>query len=650
MKKIFCLLFILFPFFTSIKVVAQDKGVYKQMDKHELNLERKVDSLKGLVFDDKYKEIKNNSDIMRIYADLNLDSALVYANKEILLAGQIGDPDGVANARISSSTILYQMGKYESAINLLLDNRRERDKINDTLMARTESGLSNMFIITEEFDKSIKATHAAIKTFEQLKDSNNVGFSYISLAEVYSLALGNNKDAIVYIKKSITFLNAKDATKEYLIAALITYGDLSVLEGDYEIALITYLEAEQIAVNNNEYWYFQNILTCLGKVYYFKKEHEKSISYLEKSMSRDAGNVTNQSLGYKYLAQNYKDMGKPKKAIPYFNLCLQIEQRHDLVNSYRVQLVACYVQISEYKKAFEIQEQIIVSRDSINELKQKEKVTEIVEKYENDKKQQEINTLSIEKELQDNQIEQQQIVLFGIIAFFLLLIGIGFYWYKARIKLRETTQNLEKTQLQQRFLRTQLNPHFFFHALTSIESYIYSNDKIKAAGFLQSFSKLMRNILESSDVDFVPLQNDIDFIEKYIELQQLSNSFQFNYQINISPNLNAQDILVPPMLIQPFVENAILHGALSREDGLVEIDYAKNGNQVEITITDNGEGESQISKSSSKLHRSMSGGITEERIKILKETHGMEISYQPIYSTENNIGKSVVFNIPLGFK
>jgi tetratricopeptide (TPR) repeat protein len=629
---------------------AQAQDIVTRVDEYSLSLERTVDSLKSLSFNNKYDEIENIRHIISLYRDLSNDSALVYSNKELELAQQMDDYDELAAARITSSSILNQLGEFDVAKNILSYNMRESKRINDTLMAFTESALSNILLNTEEYDQAIIEGIAAAEAFEQLKDSSNAGFTYITIAEVYSLALDNQEESIINIKKAIRFLNAKSASKEYLIAALITYGDLSITAKDYETALRVCLEAEQIAINYNEYWYFPDIMTKLGEVYYYRKEHKKSISYLEKAANRMESNGTSEAYRYEFLGLNYKALDQPRKAISYFNLCLEYEQNPRQLNNYREYLVACYLQISDYETAFNIQQEVTSYKDEFNASQQKEKVTEVIEKYGNEKKQQEINILSIEKSLQQNRIKQQQFILYGIIGFFLLLIALGLFWFRTRTKLKETNQNLETAQLQQRFLRTQLNPHFFFHALTSIESYIYSNDKNQAASYLRSFSKLMRNILEFSDVNFISLEKDIDFIKKYIELQRLSHDFKFESKINISKELNMADIYLPPMLIQPAVENAILHGALSVENGVITIDYVLNKSQLEIRISDNGKTKTDASFAASKLNRSMSTDITVKRINNIDQVHGAKIIYKTYEPVEHKDGSAVMFSFPVQFR
>ncbi len=628
--------------------LTAQNDVKQQIDRHKTNLEHKLDSLKKLTFKDKKSELKNSRNILRIYASLDLDSALVYAKQELRLAEEIGEPDMIGKARFNCSNILNQQGDFLTAKELL--NKNKKENINDTLMALTESALSNIQINTEEYDKAIASGFLAVDLFKSLKDSNNTGFTYVSIAEVYFLALNDEENAMTYINEAIRFLQAQSSSKEYLIAALLTHGDLLVKRNDFNEALNTYKDAEEVAIKYNEYWYFSDIMTKLGKVYYYKKKHKTSIDYLEKAVSDLENNGTSLASRFEYIGLNYKALNQPKKAIGYFNLCMKYEEKPSVLNFYREHLVDCYQKISDYEKALEIQQEITASITDINENMQSVKVSEIVEKYENKKKQQEIETLSIEKALQQKQIQQQQFFIFGTLAFFSIIIAFGIFWYRSRLKLKEAGQKLETTLLQQRFLRTQLNPHFFFHALTSIEGYIYENEKEKAAAFLQRFSLLMRETLEFSDVDFISLQDDMAFIRKYIDLQQLSHNFQFDYTINISDDLNPEQISVPPMLIQPVVENAILHGALNTEQGNVTIDYIRHKEHIEIRVSDNGIIKKESDHSPDKPNRSMSLDITKKRIKNIREVHRLDISYTPLYSDNDQTNSSVSFSIPLEFK
>ena len=171
----------------------------------------------------------------------------------------------------------------------------------------------------------------------------------------------------------------------------------------------------------------------------------------------------------------------------------------------------------------------------------------------------------------------------------------------------------------------------------------------QAAEFLQNFSKLMRQVLESSDMDFITLQEEIHFMKRYLELQHLNHENKFDYTLEVDEDLNPKEFFVPPMLTQPFIENAIIHGALKTEKGLVYIKISKNNEQVIIQIIDNKQTVSSKPQEHKKLNRSMSTDIVKQRIENLRQTHDFQITYtiENPMSDPHKTGTTVTFSIPL---
>lgn len=629
----------------SVLLVAQDDDDAATAAQHNLRLAHKADSLKSLKFSDKRKQLLNFRDILRVYRDLDIDSALVYADKALAVSQALADPREIATARINGASMHLQAGGNATALALLLENRTLQ--ISDTLVAHTESLLSDVYQRTEQYDKAIVSGFAAAHAFERFHDSVNTGFCYLLLGRTYVDALDSIDKGLEAIGQARVFFRCTTTPTEYTISGLLLEADVSVMAEHYDVALARYLEAQQLATDAELLIYFPGVRFGLGKVYYFQQEYRKSIAVLLQAVDKQANSATVASQLYKYLGLNYRDLGEPENAIPYFELCLQEGLTVDYKNEFRGYLVGCYQQTADYQTAFELQQAIITSRDSLAESEQKAKVTEIIERYESEKKQLKIENLKQENIAKESRIAQQYYVIWGVVALALLL-GIGGYlWLRVRQKLREGVANMETARLQQRFLRTQLNPHFFFHALSSIEGYIYTNEKKSAAAFLRNFSKLMRHILESSDRDFISLQEDVDMIREYLILQQLNNDFKFEYDIQVSDELNLAGLKIPPMLIQPFVENAILHGALNAEAGLVTLRYALMNERLHISIDDNGPGPTASARDHGTLHRSMSVDIVKQRIRNLSEVHGIEIHYSIEASEQAATGTCVVCDLPL---
>lgn len=196
------------------------------------------------------------------------------------------------------------------------------------------------------------------------------------------------------------------------------------------------------------------------------------------------------------------------------------------------------------------------------------------------------------------------IILFGLLAFFIY-----------RQKLKKEKERKVKLNLELRSIRSQLNPHFVFNALSSIQGLINTNEINKANQYLSEFSNLLRESLKSSDKDFTPLTNEIQIIESYIKLEQLRFGFQNN--IRVDSSINSSEIKIPSLLIQPIIENAVKHGVAGmREKGRIEINFYREKEFLLIEIKDNGSG-FDISKSNDGFGLK----LTRERIILLNQTN-----------------------------
>jgi LytS/YehU family sensor histidine kinase len=220
------------------------------------------------------------------------------------------------------------------------------------------------------------------------------------------------------------------------------------------------------------------------------------------------------------------------------------------------------------------------------------------------------------------------------------------YWN--RLKL----QQLQKeTEMSQTLLRSQMNPHFIFNAMTVIQSYIYENDPAKSSKFLVNFSRLMRLILENSSKEFISLETEVEILQKYLTTLKLRFEDRFNFEITIDKNLS--ETLIPPMITQPFIENSIEHGQLHTiENGFINVHFSRLDSMLKIQISDNGIGRKKASQNKkSKEHHSMAMNITEERIDILNKKYQskgkLEISD---FDKINETGTFVHIEIPLKFK
>ncbi len=245
----------------------------------------------------------------------------------------------------------------------------------------------------------------------------------------------------------------------------------------------------------------------------------------------------------------------------------------------------------------------------------------------------------------------QTIWFYGFSGF--LIAGIFAVWYRERLqkKQHELEISTQIKDLEAAALRAQMNPHFIFNSLSSIQHFIAENDKDAAISYLAKFARLVRLALHGSVDGQHTLREEIEMLEYYLALEKLRFRGKFNFLIKIADEIDPDDISIPPMLIQPFVENALLHGMKNKTvGGRIEITFALKDNILKASITDNGPGiHSIFSKADGEGHKSVGMTLTKHRLEILSE-QGIKDSYmiQEIKSDDGTvIGTSVTLSIPL---
>lgn len=215
---------------------------------------------------------------------------------------------------------------------------------------------------------------------------------------------------------------------------------------------------------------------------------------------------------------------------------------------------------------------------------------------------------------------------FITLAFILLaaLIYIGLRWLLMRLRKGDIIEK-KMVYLERSALLSQMNPHFIFNSLNSIQSYIANNENDKANRFLAKFSRLIRAMLNHSRSAKVTLQDEIDSLALYLDMEKMRFKEKFTYSITVDDEIDSHDIELPPMLIQPYLENAIIHGLAKKGGpGRIELFYLLHGNYLVVTVTDNGIGIEQSKKLNSginsSLHKSVGMTITQKRLELLDDT------------------------------
>jgi len=233
----------------------------------------------------------------------------------------------------------------------------------------------------------------------------------------------------------------------------------------------------------------------------------------------------------------------------------------------------------------------------------------------------------------------------------LLLAGMIYALYRYRVnqirKKEKLKSEYEKkiANVEMSSLLAQMNPHFLFNSLNSIDSYIIRNESGKASEYLNNFARLMRLILQNSRSNYISLKDELEALDLYMQMESLRFRNKFEYAIHVAEGLDTSGLVIPPMLIQPYVENAIWHGLMHKEDGhpgKVEISVSGDEHKILCVIQDNGigRGKAEEIKASKTTNRKRSMGmqITNDRIDMINKLYGSNtrVEIRDLFDTEGN--------------
>jgi two-component system, LytTR family, sensor kinase len=250
-----------------------------------------------------------------------------------------------------------------------------------------------------------------------------------------------------------------------------------------------------------------------------------------------------------------------------------------------------------------------------------------------------------ESDLQKDVLGSQKTLIYLLCA--VLLIGLFVLFYIIRVSKQRRIAN---QQLALRSLRSQMNPHFIFNALNSVNSFISTSDERSANRFLTEFSTLMRTVMENSEYDFISLTKELEIIKIYAELEHFRFNDKFSYQLNVDDNLDIEGYMLPPMLIQPYIENAIWHGLRYKETkGELIISFLSEEGKLKITIQDDGIGRQkskEIKTKNQKLNKSTALKNINAQVKLFGDLHKIKIEVLINDLHEDGSGTVVSLLIP----
>jgi len=525
-------------------------------------------------------------------------------------------------------------------------------------------------------------TQQTLETAEKTGYQKGVLLAYERLALINQYSFSNPYKALSYYQKALSVAENNPGLNSFKWGIMGGIATIYYEQEEYDLALRSFRE---IFLNNKD---LELTATAnIANVYGAMEKVDSAIYHYQKALEYKQldENPTFKANLFSNLSLMYEKAGNAELALNY------AEKSLALVNIHGIEFVRptayanasmAYLKANDYKKAeyyareslkfSELQgnlflqksawgtlsEVLAVKKDYSNALKAHIKYSVLKDSLNNQNRRVEINRKQMEFDFEkERAFAQAEIARQTTIKKVTLLSGLGllialilgFILYKRRRDTLEQKKEAEFNALvsdtELKALRSQMNPHFIFNSLNSIGDYILKNDNKSAQDYLVKFAKLMRNVLENSEHKEIPLSEELKFIELYLQVETKRLPGKFSYIINVENELDTENTLVPPLILQPFIENSIWHGFKEKENqGNIVIDFKIKNDMLLCSVDDNGVGSNKNEAVSNK--KSLGIAITENRIKILnkqKKAHGN----LQIFSKPHNAGTRVEVSLPL---
>lgn len=475
------------------------------------------------------------------------------------------------------------------------------------------NGIGNLYQSLEQYDQAIAQFRRALKSEEELGNKLGLAINHQNIGHCLE-AKGDLESALENYRKSLAY--NEEIHSEY--GSIICKNSLAqiYLKQDMPYAALVLLEPLIDASQRiGDFFITASIFINTGWAYTKLRNYDKAHDYIEKGL---------------YMAIN---RNMPSTILYGYQKLSDLE----------------YIR-GDFKKAYEYYKKVNEYQDEISSATNLRYMTEIIKRYETDKKNNQIAVLAKQNEIVRLRLKKNQTTLLVsalIVGLISSILYILYRQYQSKNEKRVLT-------LEQKMLRSQMNPHFLFNSLNSIKLYIINNEQKNAVHYLNKFSKLVRKILEASSQREITLAEELETVELYMNIENIRFSNEIDFRIDVKEDINVDNIKIPSLTLQPFLENSLWHG-LSPKDGekkiWINIKHKDQGH-VTIEIMDNGVGRTvaEANKENRVLKRKSVGiHITKERLANFSKDYQnkFEVDIQDLFDENGNPnGTKVVLDIP----
>ena len=594
---------------------------------------------------------------------------LEYGNKALQLSQKIKFrlAEGTAYLNIGNGNII--LGNYPEALRNFSNaqsvfekevesNSSDKKEEIKKGLARAYGSIGIVFSEQSSYTKALQYHLKAVKIYEESNDLARCARVYNNIGIVYK-AQGEDFKALNYYIKC---LKIQEKIKDETVGITTTnIGNIYLHQKNYAKALEYYRKAQQLFEQYPNQIGLGELYNNLGLYYKQTGNAQEALANYDKALGvfGGIGNKFGISDSYYYMGEVYLEQKKYEQALAATNKSLALAKELNVmeqVKNTEQRLSEIYDKLNRPAEALAHYKMFTIAKDSVSNNESIRNSVRAEMNFEFDKKEALQKKEQEKKELiysEQTKRHQQQIGF--VILSILLVVGIVFLFYN-RLQLKKTlTLQKELAEYEQKALHLQMNPHFVFNCLGSISSFIVQNGTDSAIKYLSKFSKLMRLTLEYSKESLIPVDKEIESLQNYLELEQLRFNKKFEFNITKSSELE-DDMALPPLLLQPFVENAIIHGLIpKKERGYIDVDFSIEDQSLVCKIIDNGIGfnkSKELKENLVSVHKSMALDITRKRLEMMEamttKTSNVEIE-ERIAPNGEIMGTIVILKLPVQY-
>ncbi len=576
--------------------------------------------------------------------------------------GQSGDRqnDSILNARLIEINQLIGR-KTDSAISLLdADIEAYRSENQQFNIARTLSMKSWALVFTGRYEDGIRIGQEAFTIQQKIQDTSGTAQTLNRLG-ILNLQFERYRDAIGYMRRSLSiFEELRDSLNIDMVLNNIgvSYSEMNLADS----ALYYYQQSlsirERISIPHWIAFQHYNIAEV-----YMKLENTDSAGYhylrsenifLNESQRKEVPAMVLQGIGRYYNAVNQTELGTNylKRG-----LALAEEREHQiLILEGRESLAKALYSQESYKEAYEMLDAWQDLKSELDSVNRAEKVAEMEGQFQSAQDKIAIAELETEKLKAERSAQSFKIIVIALslsILLALLLLWVLFNRKRQKQKLKESDLHTKIAELKLQALKAQMNPHFIFNCINTTQNFVLNQQQEEAYEYLAKFARLLRLVLENSDNVFISLEEEVQMISLYLELEAIRFDNSFSFQIDLDSDLQEGVYLIPGMIIQPIVENALLHGIVNRKmaGGQISISFTLNQDRISCVVEDNGVGraEAQRIKEKKALHyQSKALPNIKNRMAILEAQVSIptRLEIEDLFEAERSSGTRVTVSFP----